>query len=472
MNLTAFRSDLWGAYSMAKFETVSIDNIKPADYNPRKILNEQFESLKNSILDIGFVIPILINKANNVIIAGHQRTKAATALGFEKVPCIYVDNLVWGDEIKFNQLHNGCESDKTAEGSYTGKSDVGFCEAKQSDFKITGYVATVVKEICKLILKYGNTLCAVCAGNKIVVGHNYIKACQLLNQSVNLSVIDADKYAQARKYLLDDYGVYSYESIERNTYVQGLAQLNRKIVKTENIKRHNFSTLYSNHVIPYLQGKDKTILDFGCGKGAYISELSKKYDALGVEFYNNNGSQIDVAKGNTQINKLIQRIENKGFFDVVVCDSVLNSVDSVEAEQAVVRCCNLFTKDRLFISGRPIETYTNKLTYNIDRNAGKRLIEFLDENKFTALYRKGNWYFQHWHSKEDVEKLLTENGFKIIKMTWCKYGDSWQVEAQKIKQLPLEIYQSAIDFEFNLPLPCDKRYGRNEEVKKAVFKWL
>lgn len=457
---------------MEKFRTVSIDDIKPANYNPRKISDKQFECLKNSILEMGFVIPILINSANNIIIAGHQRTKAAKALNFEKVPCIYVDNLVQGDEIKFNQLHNGCESDKTADGIYSGKRDLGFCEANPNDFKVTGHVATVVKEICKLILKYGNTLCAVIAGDKIVVGHNYIKACQLLNQSVNLSVIGADKYLQARKYLLDDYGVYSYESIERNTYVQGLAQLNRKIVKTENIKRQNFSTLYSNHVIPYLQGKDKSILDFGCGKGAYISYLSKKYDALGVEFYNNNGYQINVTKGNAQIDKLIDHVENNGLFDVVVCDSVLNSVDSVEAEQAVVRCCNLFTTDRLFISGRPAETYTNKLTLNTDRYVEKRFIEFLDENKFTALYRKGNWYFQHWHSKEDVEKLLTENRFKIIKMTWCKYGDSWQVEAQKIEQLPLEIYESAIDFEFNLPLPQGKRYGRNDEVKKAVFKWL
>lgn len=457
---------------MEKFKTVYVDKIKPADYNPRKISDEQFECLKNSILEIGFVIPILINSANNIIIAGHQRTKAAKALNFEKVPCIYVDNLVQGDEIKFNQLHNGCESDKTADGIYSGKHDLGFCEVKPNEFKITGHVATIVKEICNLIMKYGNSLCAVCAGEKVVVGHNYIKACQLLNKSVNLSVIDADKYERARKYLLDDYGEYSYESIKRNTYVQGLAQLNRKVVKTENVKRHNFSMLYENHVNPYLQNNTKTILDFGCGKGAYISELSKKYDALGVEFYNNNGSQINVAKGNAQIDKLIDHVENNGFFDVVICDSVLNSVDSVEAEQAVVRCCNLFTKDRLFISGRPIDAQTEKLTYNVDRNPTRRRIEFLDENKFTAFYRKGNWYFQHWHSKEDVEKLLTENGFKIIKMTWRKYGDSWQAEAQKVKQLPLEIYESAIDFEFNLPLPHDKRYGRNEDMKKAAFKWL
>ena len=119
-------------------------------------------------------------------------------------------------------------------------------------------------------------------------------------------------------------------------------------------KKRNKSVLYETMVIPYIQNHNvKTILDFGCGKGAYINMLSKKYDAIGVEFYNNNGKDIIVSKGNNMIDKLIAYLNTNKTFDIVVCDSVLNSVDSVKAEKSVMACLNLFTKDIAFISGRP-----------------------------------------------------------------------------------------------------------------------
>lgn len=93
-------------------ETVKIDKIKPADYNPRRINAEQFEKLKQSLDIIGFSVPILVNRKNNVIIAGHQRTKAARAIGIHEVPAIKIDNVSAGDEIKFNQLHNGVDAQR------------------------------------------------------------------------------------------------------------------------------------------------------------------------------------------------------------------------------------------------------------------------------------------------------------------------------------------------------------------------
>lgn len=65
--------------------TVAIKDIQPAKYNPRRISDDKKEQLKESIRENGFCIPILVNKANNVIIAGHQRTKAATELGIKEV---------------------------------------------------------------------------------------------------------------------------------------------------------------------------------------------------------------------------------------------------------------------------------------------------------------------------------------------------------------------------------------------------
>lgn len=452
-------------------KTIKISDIKPAPYNPRKINDQQFEKLKESLGTLGFTVPILVNESNNIIIAGHQRTKAATAIGITEVPAIMVSRVSAGDEIKFNQLHNGVDAQRGFEckadtqGLKTGE----FIDIDIDRFSIKKSGATYVKEMCNILIKYGNVLsCVICNGD-VLVGANYIKACELLGFKPHCYIIDARLYDKAVSYMKADYGVYSYDAIKKNTYVQGLAQMHRNLTKKDDIKRRNKSNLYESFVIPYLNTHNvESIIDFGCGKGAYINSLMKKYErAVGVEFYNNNGSQINVSMGNKQIDHLIRLLEKDNKFDVVVCDSVLNSVDSVKAEKSVMACLNLFCREKLFISGRPLEAVTNKLTITKDKSTVK-YIRYLDSDNFTGDYRKGNWYFQHFHDKDGIKNLLESNGFKIERMSYMKNSDSWQVEAVKVRDLSMQEYIDGIDFEFNLPLPGGKSYGRNEDVKRVL----
>lgn len=454
-------------------EIVDIDSIRPADYNPRRIDEHQFENLQESLRQVGFVIPVLVNNQNNVIIAGHQRTKAARAIGLKQVPAIKIGNVAYGDEIKFNQMHNGVDAQKGFTATMSGSIALvtnDFQTVPNHVFTVTKQGPAYVKEICRLMLRYGNVFsCVVCRGESLI-GANYIKACQLLNCEVNTYALHDDIYSTAKNFLEDKYGTYSYDEIERNTYVQGLAQMFREVEKSGEKIKSNHSQLYVNFVLPFLNAHPQvqSILDFGCGKGAYIEHLAKRYRAIGVEFYNNNGKSINVTKGNQQIDALIRYLQDGDKFDVVVCDSVLNSVDSVKAERSVVACLNLFCANKLFISGRPYGEQVRKMSLTMDRSSQTRYIEFLDENKFTALYRKGNWYFQHYHEPEDVERLLSSHGFKIDRMSWCKFGSSWQVEATKVRDLSVQEYINAIDFEFNLPLPGGKSYKRNDDIKRTL----
>lgn len=68
-----------------------IDEIKPYEKNPRKN-EDSVKFVANSIKEFGFNVPIVID-ADNVIVAGHTRWKAAKQLGLEKVPCIKKDDL-------------------------------------------------------------------------------------------------------------------------------------------------------------------------------------------------------------------------------------------------------------------------------------------------------------------------------------------------------------------------------------------
>lgn len=54
-------------------DKIKITDITPADYNPRKISNDDYEKLSRNISEFGLVSPIIINLQNNHIIGGHQR---------------------------------------------------------------------------------------------------------------------------------------------------------------------------------------------------------------------------------------------------------------------------------------------------------------------------------------------------------------------------------------------------------------
>ena len=73
-------------------ETVSIRDLIPADYNPRKSLTlKERMALRRSIKEYGMVYPLVVNKRNNVVVGGHQRLQELEDMGIDEVPVVWVD---------------------------------------------------------------------------------------------------------------------------------------------------------------------------------------------------------------------------------------------------------------------------------------------------------------------------------------------------------------------------------------------
>ena len=64
------------------FQLVSIDKLVPYINNARTHSPEQINKLRSSLREFGFINPIIIDRAFNVI-AGHGRLEAAKAEGIE-----------------------------------------------------------------------------------------------------------------------------------------------------------------------------------------------------------------------------------------------------------------------------------------------------------------------------------------------------------------------------------------------------
>ena len=70
-----------------------IDELIYAEYNPRKKLvpgDKEYERIKNSIENFGYVEPVIINIVNTII-GGHQRVSVLKELGFEEINVIVIE---------------------------------------------------------------------------------------------------------------------------------------------------------------------------------------------------------------------------------------------------------------------------------------------------------------------------------------------------------------------------------------------
>jgi hypothetical protein len=70
---------------------VPINDLRPDPANPRRISDEELESLTRSIREFGLVNAIIARRQDKVVIGGHQRLVAARRLGLKTVPVIFVD---------------------------------------------------------------------------------------------------------------------------------------------------------------------------------------------------------------------------------------------------------------------------------------------------------------------------------------------------------------------------------------------
>lgn len=78
--------------SEMQWKTLSVDALRPAAYNPRKKLkagDKEYEKIKNSILEFGYVEPIIVNY-DMTVIGGHQRLTVLKDLGYTEVQCVEV----------------------------------------------------------------------------------------------------------------------------------------------------------------------------------------------------------------------------------------------------------------------------------------------------------------------------------------------------------------------------------------------
>jgi ParB family chromosome partitioning protein len=309
----------------------------------------------------------------------------------------------------------------------------------------------------------------------VIISAVYAKAVKLLGFDLYVYRISREKEALAKKYFAEQYGVFSYSHIEKKTYIQSLAQKYRLRGQTR-----SHSTLYEKAVIPYIQ-KNHSILDFGAGQRDYAKMLQGKgFNIHTIEFFLRKPGKdvIWIEEIRNDFAKIITQLTFYGQYDVVICDSVLNSIDSLEAQKSVLISLSALCKKggKIFWSGIPLKFKQ----LHIDRKNtfdSKESSAFLDEKGFTGNYRYGEWYFQKYHTRNEVEELNSKyfsDRFTLLDRGEASngelHGSSFQVMTINEKKASEKEMIEALNFEFSLPLPGGKRHNLAPTLLEAWHK--
>ena len=133
-----------------QIQKVNAARLNPAAYNPRRDLkpgDRDYEKLKRSIEEFGFVEPVVWNEATGNVVGGHQRLKVLLDMGETEIDCVVVDLEPEKEKalnLALNRIQGGWDEGKLAE----VMADL---DASDFDVSLTGFDA---EEIDALMNKF------------------------------------------------------------------------------------------------------------------------------------------------------------------------------------------------------------------------------------------------------------------------------------------------------------------------------
>ncbi|RRR74739.1 MAG: methyltransferase domain-containing protein [Candidatus Viridilinea halotolerans] len=448
-----------------------VDQLRPAPYNPRRLDEAAFLALQRAIRALGMLKPIIVAD-NGTIIAGHQRTRALQAIGQSTAPAYVITGINTTDEIRFNQLHNGTDLDTGDEqvtlppSTMLGYVDV---DPRLVSGALRSAGATLRHAMCSLLTLYGpwGGVVATQSGT-CLSGAQYALACKLVNMPIRVYYVADQEAMRVRAIFGKQYGTFSYDHLPKTTYAQTFAQMYRVRTDQDGAPRGVRAPNYDRVYIPNFRDGER-ILDFGCGQGDYVRLLQAQGVRIwGIEFYYRIGDRLNTRATHQMIDSLIATLREHGRFDTVICEFVLNSTDSIAAEQAVMGCLNAFCKPggRIYASGRSREGVSIMLGTTADTQESG--VVFLDAEGYSGKLLKGHWFYQKYHTKTQCH-ALGQHYLGPNHRVWDPVGMPSCFLLSGLKEVELADTEAAaaLAFEFDLMWPHGRSVQREAEVLDA-----
>jgi ParB family chromosome partitioning protein len=463
-----------------------IGKITPATYNPRFLSDEAFQRLQASIARFGMIKPIILN-LDNTILAGHQRTKALTALGAETTPAMKLAHHAGtDDEVRFNLQHNSVEeSDCTV--AVPANDRVGYHWVRHQDIKVKslGNSASRVGVTFDMVSKHGPWGSSVAtADGVVIVNSDYAAAIKKARMPLLVHYNAADA-PDVKDVLGGDFGIYDPSQAALTPYVQTMLQRFR--LRYPRGKGENFdwrdksdgsfrSSTWEKYCLPWLT-KDHRVLDFGAGRADYSRHLIR--DGYNVMYYEpffiavdeetrqkigDGNRMFDVAAISKMILALEKRVRTEGLFDVVILDSVINATSTEEFQRAIfATIASLLKPDGRLIMGTL--GYKSVTGYDgASRRTSSSTLGYVGEHLRGVSYEQGVMYAVKYHTKETLQEALAPHFAQV------RVWDGAQAHAvcTKPKVTTFDDLEHVLNTEFNMEYPGGYRHRVERGLIEAL----
>ena len=135
-------------------ESIKAELLMPAKYNPRKDLkpgDAEYEKLKKSLEEFGYVEPVIWNKTTGNVVGGHQRLKVLLSMGMTEIDCVVVE-LSEEKEMALNVALNKISGDWDKNKLALLIADL---QGADFDVSLTGFDPAEIDDLFKDTLKDG-----------------------------------------------------------------------------------------------------------------------------------------------------------------------------------------------------------------------------------------------------------------------------------------------------------------------------
>lgn len=460
-------------------ESYPLDQLRPADYNPRRLSETAFLRLQASLRRHGVVKPVILN-ADGTLVAGHQRTKGLKAIGLTHTPAVMLGTKVrLQDEIQFNLLHNRVETEASVVYADPGElgswSWIPWQSIRVAERKNLSFV-NAIGHMTACHGPWGSVV--IDDQGRIFLNAEYAVVAAINRFDLLAWTVPSSEAAQLHADLTGEYGVYDWSAIENkapvwNQHIVQPKRLRKFSSKAKAGKLAYGSETWDQLVTPWLKPSHR-VVDFGAGYGDYAKHLrAKGFNIHDYEPYRcKDGSYaVDIRAVVGMIRDINQDIQVNGLYDVVVLDSVINATTSLDYQHWVLTTVNaLCAADGVVCLG------TRSLGRELRDEQAKRVtsqtattkMSFLDENNVEMNFVKGKWQKLRFHTPESLEPLLRRY-FQDVKVTDLS-GSNLKATCRRPVPLPEEEYEMAFEEEFNMPYPNGFRHDRHLELVGNLIK--
>ncbi|MFF0741549.1 ParB N-terminal domain-containing protein [Streptomyces sp. NPDC004111] len=460
------------AYPLAK--------LRPADYNPRRLSPESFVRLQGSLGRHGVVKPVILN-ADGTLVAGHQRTKGLKAIGQETTPAMILPQKVrLQDEIKFNLLHNRVETESSL--VYAEPGPIGqWCWIPWQSIEVAESKNVPFQQAIAFMTAAHGAWGSVVIDDqgRVVLNAEYAAVAKTQRFDVLAWTCASSDAGELVQDLTGEYGVYDWSGLEEQAPVW-----NQHIVQPNRLREHSSkakadqvrykSEVWERLVLPRVTTSTR-VVDFGAGHGDYARHLrGKGYKVQDYEPYRTLKGKysLDIRTIVGQIRGIERELRERGLYEVVVLDSVINATTSLNYQHWVLLTVNALcaADGQVCIGTRNLErelAYENS-EHSISRDSTR--LNFLDSENVDMRFVKGKWQRIRYHTPESLRGLLLRY-FEDVQLSDTSRATVKAV-CRKPRAFPVEEYEEAFHNEFNMPYPNDYRHDKHEGIVAILIELI